>query len=100
MDAPLSLPYQDMDLFETLSSHELHLKGDLGREEVLGESLEGLVLDENNGLSNSELPYSTFGRPDNIGMDADRSPHVPETIDPSIDSGCHRICESQQAPSV
>lgn len=55
--------------------------------EDFGESLESLNLSGNEGLSNSDISDSTSGRTNTIGMDANSSQYVPETISSTLNPG-------------
>ena len=82
-DAPLSPPHVEVDPLDVLPRHESDWDGDWGLEQNIGDTLEGLELNGNDSLSNSEIYDHTFGRANNTGTDADSSQSATETINPS-----------------
>lgn len=86
-DAPSSPLCAEADPLETLSSYDFGLNGNWETGEHLGESLESLDINGNDGFNNSEISDSSFGRIENVGMDADQSQWIPEARSSMLNSG-------------
>lgn len=80
-DAPLSSSFAEANPVEALPTHIPKLNENMEIGDYLGESLECLELNGNDGFSNSEVSDSTCGKTHHISMDADLAQLVPKTID-------------------
>ena len=94
-NAFFSCSYAEAGSLAATHGQEIGSNGDREMEEGLDESLAGLELNGNDDLSN------ILGRTNNIGMNADQSQRIPETIDPTLTSGVayKRTCEFLRFPT-
>lgn len=95
-EAPSSTLSAEADPLVTLTNYDFEQNGNWGEGENLGESLENLKINGNDGFQNSEISDSSFGGTENVSMDTySASQWVPGAMNPMLSSGFtnDRLCE-------